>query len=109
MTGAFAAPPMSHANHASFPTSDAATVGTPKMPPPMHVLITSATRLQRPMARNSPRDSSWLGCVETPMLIREASARENLDVESNGIVSQNDALSGLSEYDWQVRKYKGRK
>src|SRR5262245_8025895 len=81
---------MSHANHASFPTSDAATVGTPKMPPPIHVLSTSATMLQRPMARTSPWDSSWLGCVETPVLIRDASARENLRLQVDGIVSQND-------------------
>src|SRR5262249_60981112 len=83
-------PPIDHRNQSPCPTSDHATVAKPKMPPPIHVLITSATMLQRPMARTSPWDSSWLGCVETPVLIRDASARENLRLQVDGIVSQND-------------------
>ena len=47
------APASSTAMGLNFPTSPATVEGSPKTPLPMMELITSAVRLQRPMARTS--------------------------------------------------------
>src|SRR5580700_1496097 len=56
MTMAIAAPASRTASTLARPSSPATTEGRPKTPLPMIKLTTSATRLQRPMAR-----CSWLG------------------------------------------------